>query len=104
MHPRGNHPGRAPGRRGGRATLRGRRVRSIEIEFGGEVAPAEFEGLAGVRNMSVSGGFLRCDIEGSLAQLFKAAARYEIVNVTTREPSLEEAFLAYYGVGEEGEP
>ena len=50
--------------------------------------------------MNVSDSFLRCDIEGSLAQLFKAAGRYEIVNVTTREPSLEEAFLAYYGVGE----
>ena len=85
------------------ATLRGRRVRSIEIEFGGNVAPEEFEGLDGVRNMSVSDSFLRCDIEGSLAQLFKAAGRYEIVNVTTREPSLEEAFLAYYGVGEDGD-
>ena len=53
--------------------------------------------------MSVSDSFLRCDIEGSLAQLFKAAGRYEIVNVTTREPSLEEAFLAYYGVGEDGD-
>lgn len=86
------------------ATLRGRRVRSIEIEFGGQVAPGDFKDIAGVRNMSVSDGFLRCDIEGSLAQLFKAAGRYEIVNVTTREPSLEEAFLAYYGVGEDGDP
>ena len=83
------------------ATLRGRRVRSIEIEFGGPVPPGDFEDLSGVRNMNVSDSFLRCDIEGSLAQLFKAAGRYEIVNVTTREPSLEEAFLAYYGVGEE---
>lgn len=85
-------------------TLRGRRVRSLEIEFGEPVAAGDFEGLSGVRNMSVSDGFLRCDIEGSLAQLFKAAGRYEIVNVTTREPSLEEAFLAYYGVGEEEQP
>ncbi len=85
-------------------TLRGRRVRSLEIEFGEPVAAGDFEGLSGVRNMSVSDGFLRCDIEGSLAQLFKAAGRYEIVNVTTREPSLEEAFLAYYGGGEEEQP
>ena len=83
------------------ATLKARRVRSIEIEFGGPVDAGDFQDLAGVRNMSVSDGFLRCDIEGSLAQLFRAAGRYEIVNVTTREPSLEEAFLAYYGWGEE---
>ena len=86
------------------ATLKSRRVRSIEIEFGGTVDANDFRDLAGVRNMSVSDGFLRCDIEGSLSSLFRAAGRYEIVNVTTREPSLEEAFLAYYGVGEEREP
>ena len=86
------------------ATLKSRRVRSIEIEFGGPVDAGDFQDLAGVRNMSVSDGFLRCDIEGSLSSLFRAAGRYEIVNVTTREPSLEEAFLAYYGVGEEREP
>ena len=85
-------------------TLKSRRVRSLEIEFGEAVAAGDFEGLSGVRNMSVSDGFLRCDIEGSLAQLFRAAGRYEIVNVTTREPSLEEAFLAYYGAGEEEQP
>ena len=83
------------------ASLKARRVRSIEIEFGGQVAPDDFDGLAGVRNISVSDRSLRCDIEGSLAPLFRAAGRYEIVNVTTREPGLEEAFLAYYGLGEE---
>ena len=31
------------------ATLRGRRVRSIEIEFGGPVPPGDFEDLSGVR-------------------------------------------------------
>ena len=85
-------------------TLKSRRVRSLEIEFAEAVAAGDFEGLSGVRNMSVSDSFLRCDIEGSLAQLFRAAGKYEIVNVTTREPSLEEAFLAYYGVGEEEQP
>ena len=86
------------------ASLKARRVRSIEIEFGGPVDAGNFEDLAGVRNISVSDRFLRCDIEGSLASLFRAAGRYEIVNVATREPSLEEAFLAYYGMGEEREP
>ena len=82
------------------SALKSKRVRSIEIEFGGRVNPGDFGNLAGVQNMTVSDGSLRCDIVGSLDPLFKAAARYEVVNVTTRDPSLEEIFLAYYGVGE----
>ena len=82
------------------AALKSKRLRSIEIEFGGRVSPGDFANLAGVQNMTVSDGSLRCDIVGSLDPLFKAAARYEVVNVTTRDPSLEEIFLAYYGVGE----
>ena len=80
--------------------LKSKRLRSIEIEFGGRISPGDFANLAGVQNMTVSDGSLRCDIVGSLDPLFKAAARYEVVNVTTRDPSLEEIFLAYYGVGE----
>ena len=82
------------------SALKSKRVRSIEIEFGDRVSPGDFANLAGVQNMTVSDGSLRCDIVGSLDPLFKAAARYEVVNVTTRDPSLEEIFLAYYGVGE----
>ena len=82
------------------SALKSKRVRSIEIEFGDQVSPGDFANLAGVQNMTVSDGSLRCDIVGSLDPLFKAAARYEVVNVTTRDPSLEEIFLAYYGVGE----
>ncbi len=80
--------------------LKSKRLRSIEIEFGGRISPGDFANLAGVQNMTVSDGSLRCDIVGSLDPLFKAAARYEVVNVTTRDPSLEEIFLTYYGVGE----
>ncbi len=82
------------------AALKSKRLRSIEIEFGGRVSPGDFAKLAGVQNMTVSDGSLRCDIVGSLDPLFKAAARYEVVNVTTRDPSLEDIFLAYYGVEE----
>ena len=82
------------------AALKSKRLRSIEIEFGGRVSPGDFAKLAGIQNMTVSDGSLRCDIVGSLDPLFKAAARYEVVNVTTRDPSLEDIFLAYYGVEE----
>jgi ABC-2 type transport system ATP-binding protein len=40
---------------------------------------------------------------GSVDPLIKAAARFEVVEVTSGEPSLEELFLTYYGAGEAGD-
>jgi len=81
-------------------TLKAMRLRSLEIEFGGPVRPEDFTDLEGVQNMKVEERSLRCDIVGSLDPLVKVAARYEVLNVTTQDPSLEEIFLAYYGRGE----
>ena len=81
-------------------TLKAMRLRSLDIEFGGPVRPEDFANLDGVKNMGVLDGSLHCDIVGSLDTLIKVAARYEVLNVTTHEPSLEEIFLAYYGRGE----
>ena len=81
-------------------TLKAMRLRSLEIDFGGPVRPEDFADLAGVQNMKVVDSSLHCDIVGSLDPVIKAAARYEVLNVATHEPSLEEIFLAYYGRGE----
>jgi ABC-2 type transport system ATP-binding protein len=82
--------------------LKSRSFRSIRIEFAGAVPSAEFVGLDGVRDVVVEDGALRCEVVGMLDPLIKAAARYQVVNVTTQEPSLEEIFLAYYGEGTNG--
>ena len=78
-------------------TLKAMRLRSLEIEFGGPVRPEDFADLEGVQNMKVEDRSLHCDIVGSLDPLIKVAARYEVLNVATKDPSLEEIFLAYYG-------
>jgi ABC-2 type transport system ATP-binding protein len=80
--------------------LKAMRLRSLDIEFGGPVSPEDFANLEGVQNMKVVDRSLHCDIVGSLDPLIKVAARYQVLNVTTHEPSLEEIFLAYYGRGE----
>ena len=81
-------------------TLKSRTVRGIQIDFGDPSRPEDFASLAGVQNMKVEEKSLRCDIRGSLDTLIKRAARYEVLNVTTYEPDLEDAFLAYYGAEE----
>ncbi len=84
------------------AVLKSRSFRSIQIEFAGTVPGAEFAGLDGVRNVVVEDGTLRCEVVGMLDPLIKAAARHQVVNVSTHEPSLEEIFLAYYEEGTNG--
>jgi len=56
--------------------------------------------VAGVRDVTVENSILRCTVMGSLDALIKAAAQFEVVNVISHEPSLEEIFLAYYSGGE----
>ncbi len=79
------------------AVLKSRAFRSLEIEFAGQVPPEAFVDLDGVSNVVVADGRLRCDVSGPLDQLVKAAAQYNVVNLMTNEPSLEEIFLAHYG-------
>jgi len=79
------------------ATLKSQTARSLRIEFGGPIRAEDFANLPGIQNLKIAGQSLRCDIKGSLDTLFKTAAKYEVVNLITYEPSLEEVFLAYYG-------
>lgn len=82
------------------STLKAMRLRSLELEFGGPVRPEDFASLEGVQNVEVDDHSLRCEIVGSLDPLIKAAAQYEVLNVTTQDPTLEDVFMTYYGRGE----
>lgn len=77
-------------------TLKSRSFRRIEIHFAHPVPGAEFANIAGVRDIVVQNSTLNCTVTGSLDALIKAAARFEVVNIVSHEPSLEEIFLAYY--------
>jgi len=72
-------------------------IRRLKIDFAGPIDPADFSNLPGIRNLDVSETSLQCDIPGSLDALIKRSARYEVVNLSTSEPNLEEVFLSYYG-------
>jgi ABC-2 type transport system ATP-binding protein len=82
------------------ASLKARALRRLEIDFGAPVPVEAFAGLAGVRDLSIHDGTLKCTVMGSLDGLVKAAARFEVTNVRSVETSLEEIFLAYYGSGD----
>jgi len=71
----------------------------VELRFAGPVPAAEFEGLAGVSDVVVEDHTLRMRVSGPITPIVLAAARHEVVDFVSREPTLEETFLAEYGQG-----
>jgi len=69
----------------------------VELQFAGPVPTAEFEALAGVSDVSAEDHRLRMRVSGSIAPVVQTAARYQLVDFVSREPTLEETFLAEYG-------
>jgi ABC-2 type transport system ATP-binding protein len=71
----------------------------VEVVFVDHVPQAAFSALPGVSDIVVEDHTLRMRVSGSIAPVIQAAARFEILDFVSREPSLEETFLAEYGRG-----
>jgi ABC-2 type transport system ATP-binding protein len=69
----------------------------VELRFSGPVPAAEFEALPGVSDVTVDDHVLRLRVSGAITPVVQAAARYDLLDFVSREPSLEETFLAQYG-------
>ena len=74
---------------------------SVEATFDGPIP--DLSGVAGVRSVEVEGRVVRCQVRGSVEPLLKVLATSSIHELLSREPSLEELFLAHYGAGTETE-
>jgi len=70
---------------------------TVELVFTGPVPSAEFEAIPGVSNVVAEDHVLRMRVSGNIAPVVRAAAQYELADFVSREPSLEETFLAEYG-------
>ncbi len=69
----------------------------VELRFVDGVPADAFAGLPGVSDVKVEDHTLRMRVFGGITPVVQAAARYELVDFVSREPSLEETFLAQYG-------
>jgi ABC-2 type transport system ATP-binding protein len=78
-------------------TLRDLAHHQVELRFPDGVPTAEFAALPGVSDVVVEDHTLRLRIAGPITPVLQAAARHELVDFLSREPSLEETFLAEYG-------
>jgi ABC-2 type transport system ATP-binding protein len=71
----------------------------VELRFAGPVPTEAFEKVEGVSDVTAEDHVLRMKVTGGIAPVVQAAARYELLDFVSREPSLEETFLAEYGHG-----
>jgi ABC-2 type transport system ATP-binding protein len=68
---------------------------TVEATFEGSVP--DVTTVAGVSMVEVDGLKLRCQIRGSVEPLLSVLAGTGVVELLSREPSLEELFLSHYG-------
>ncbi|MEX0616373.1 MAG: ABC transporter ATP-binding protein [Candidatus Woykebacteria bacterium] len=77
-------------------TLREKALRPLEVHFSKAPKLEEFSKIEGVQDVRVEGNLLRCTVVGTLDSFVKEIAKYEVVNIISQEPNLEELFLTYY--------
>ena len=74
----------------------------VEAEFDG-TAP-DLSAVPGVSDVQLSDGRMRCQVTGSVEPLLSALSVAGVRHLVSKEPSLEELFLAHYGAdGDSGE-
>jgi ABC-2 type transport system ATP-binding protein len=69
----------------------------VELVFAGPVPASAFQALDGVSDVVAEDHTLRMRVSGNIASVVREAAKYELADFVSREPSLEETFLAEYG-------
>ncbi len=69
----------------------------VELRFAGTVPAEAFQRLPGVSDVEVDDHVLRLRVFGDITPVVRAAADHPILDFVSREPSLEETFLAQYG-------
>ena len=77
--------------------LRGLAHHEVELRFEAPVPSSAFSALLGVSDVEVIDGGLRMRVSGSMAPVVEAAAGRGLIDFETREPSLEQTFLAQSG-------
>jgi ABC-2 type transport system ATP-binding protein len=69
----------------------------VELSFSTPVASGIFEVIDGVSDVTVDGTTVSMRVNGPIGAVIAAAAPHGLVDVVSREPNLEDVFLAQYG-------
>jgi ABC-2 type transport system ATP-binding protein len=69
----------------------------VELTFSAPVATSVFEPIPNVSDVSASEHVVSMRVSGPIGAVIAAAAPHGLVDVVSREPNLEDVFLAQYG-------
>ena len=69
----------------------------VELTFREPVPAETFMDLAGVQDAQADGDVVRMRVNGRIGAVIAVAAAHGLVDVVSREPNLEDVFLAQYG-------
>jgi len=88
--------------RGGRLVEAGtladlRHLSALSVEATFTAAPPDLSAVPGVTDVEVDGNRIRLQVHGSVEPLLERLAAARVTQLLSREPSLEELFLAQYG-------
>jgi ABC-2 type transport system ATP-binding protein len=78
-----------------------RHLTAMSFEAHLATPPGDLAHVAGVSALEVAGSRVRCQVTGPVQPLLDALAPSGVQQLLSREPSLEELFLAHYGAGPE---
>ena len=76
--------------------LRDLAAHQVELRFSGPVPVEAFASIPGVTDVIAEDHVLRMHVSGPIGPVVRAAARYDLADFVSREPNLEETFLAEY--------
>jgi ABC-2 type transport system ATP-binding protein len=77
-----------------------RHLSALQIDADMESTVPDLTAVPGVTGVTVEGTHLRCRVTGSVEPLITVLARAGVRHLVSREPSLEELFLAHSGAGD----
>jgi len=81
--------------------LKGKALKMVEVRLATPAPSGTFDRVPGVREAVAFGDRVRITMAGPIDPLVKTLARLEVVDLESREPSLEEIFLTFYGTAED---
>ena len=84
--------------------MKSRAVHVVEVTFAEEPPLHAFSALPGVTELQRQGPLVRLQSHDGIDALVKRIAQYSVVDLRTEQPSLEDAFLAFYSGDRDAQP
>jgi ABC-2 type transport system ATP-binding protein len=81
-----------------------RHLSSLSIDAVFTSTPPDLSGVAGVHDIEADGNRLRFQVSGPVEPVLQRLSAVGVSHLLSREPSLEELFLAHYGAEPDDEP